>query len=397
MQLTDSGLALGITNALQFGPLVFFGLYGGVIADRSDRRRLLIATQSALALLAIAIGVLIATRLIQLWIIWLAALLLGLIMSIDRPALLSFVKDLVGESELPNAVALNNAVISSGRMIGPVISGLVIASFGTAPSFFINAVSFGLVIVALMILDVTHLHAGRPAERKPGQVREGLSYIRQDRVLGLTVLAMSAVFVTAYNFQVMVPLFASRMLGGSSELYGIVMSCLGLGAVTGSLLIASWVKPGVMMVALCCGLLSLVHIWLILPFGVYFALAGMFLLGVSSGFFNVTVTSTLQVRARDDVRGRVMAMYSMGILGSGLVGAPLAGTLADAVGVPHTFLIITTICAGTAAATAWTWSKYDSEAALPGSTDCASPKEGLIVDSWKRLAARATRTRRLAR
>jgi MFS family permease len=194
LQLDHSGLALGITNALQFGPLVFFGLYGGVIADRFDRRRLLIVTQSALALLAGAIGLLVTTHLIKLWMIWVAALLLGLIMSIDKPALLSFVKDLVGEADLPNAVALNNAVISSGRMIGPVISGLLIASFGMAPSFFVNAISFGLVVLVLMILDVANLHVTRPAERKPGQVREGLSYIRQDRVLRLTVTAMSVIF-----------------------------------------------------------------------------------------------------------------------------------------------------------------------------------------------------------
>jgi MFS family permease len=135
LQLADSGLALGITNALQFGPLVFFGLYGGVIADRFDRRRLLIVTQTALALLAASVGLLVVTNLIQLWMIWVAALLLGLIMSIDKPALLAFVKDLVGETDLANAVALNNAVISTGRMIGPVISGLLIASFGMARVF----------------------------------------------------------------------------------------------------------------------------------------------------------------------------------------------------------------------------------------------------------------------
>src|SRR6266446_3192262 len=191
LQLTDSGLALGVTNALQFGPLVFLGLYGGVIADRCDRRCLLIVTQSALGLLAAVIGLLVAINLIQLWMIWLAALLLGLIICIDRPALSSFIKDLVGEADLPNAVSLNNAVISSGRMIGPVISGLLIASFGMAPSFFINAISFGLVVVVLMILDVARLHVSRSVERKPGQVREGLSYIRQDRVLRLTLIAMS--------------------------------------------------------------------------------------------------------------------------------------------------------------------------------------------------------------
>ena len=369
LQLTDSGLALGITNALQFGPLVFFGLYGGVVADRFDRRRLLIVTQSALALLAAATGLLVATNLIQMWMIWVAALLLGLIMCIDKPALLSFVKDLVGESYLPNAVALNNAAISSGRMIGPAISGVIIASFGMAPSFLINAVSFGLVVLVLMILDVARLPVTRPGERKPGQVREGLSYIRKDRVLMLTVIAMSVIFIAAYNFQVMVPLVASRMFNGSSELFGIAMSSLGLGAVLGSLLIASWVKPGVRMIAVWCGLLSIVHMWLALPLGIYFALSGVFLLGVSCGFFNVTVTSTLQLRARDDVRGRVMAMYSIGILGSALVGAPLAGHLADIVGVSDTFLIIATICAGTAVTTGWIWWSWQ----LSASTEANHP------------------------
>lgn len=352
LKLTGSGLALGITNALQFGPLVFLGLYGGVLADRFDRRRLLIATQSAMGLLAAAIGFLVAVDLIRLWMIWAAALLLGLILSIDKPALLSFVKDLAGETDLPNAVALNNVVISAGRMIGPVVSGLLIASFGMAPSFFVNAVSFGLVVLVLMTLDAARLHRARSVERKPGQVREGLSYIRKDRVLALTVALMFAVFLTVYNFQVLAPLLTFRVLGGSVALYGVVMSALGLGAVTGSLLIAPWVTPGPRMVAWWCGLLSIVHIALALPLGTSFALTGMFLLGVACGFFSVTVAATLQIRARDDMRGRVMAVYSVAILGSGLVGAPLIGTVADAVGVSGTFLIIAAVCAGAAAAAA---------------------------------------------
>src|SRR5258708_25564771 len=226
-------------------------------------------------------------------------------------------------------------------------------SLGMAPSFLINAVSFGLVVLVLIMLDAARLPVTRPGERKPGQVREGLSYIRRDRVLMLTVIAMSVIFIAAYNFQVMVPLVASRMFNGSSGLFGIAMSSLGLDAVLGSLLIASWVKPGVRMIAVWCGLLSIVHMLLALPLGIYFALSGVFLLGVSCGFFNVTVTSTLQLRARDDVRGRVMAMYSIGILGSALVGAPLAGTLANIVGVSDTFLIIAAICAGTAVTTGW--------------------------------------------
>lgn len=209
------------------------------------------------------IGLLVVAHLIQLWMIWLAALLLGLIMCIDRPGQSSFIKDLVGEADLPNAVALNNAVISSGRMIGPVISGLLIAHSGMAPSFFVNAVSFGIVVLVLVMLDATRLHATQPAERQPGQMREGLSFIRQDHVLRLTIVAMSVIFIAAYNFQVIVPLVASRMLGGSSELLGIVMSSLGLGAVTGSLIIASWIKPGLKMIAVCCGLLSTGYVFAI--------------------------------------------------------------------------------------------------------------------------------------
>jgi predicted MFS family arabinose efflux permease len=137
------------------------------------------------------------------------------------------------------------------------------------------------------------------------------------------------------------------------------MSAMGFGAVTGSLLIAARVKPGVPMVALWCGLLGIAYGWLTLPLGVYFALAGLFLLGLAFGFFNVTVASTLQARARDDLRGRVMATYSIGILGSGLIGAPIAGALADRVGVSRTFLIIATICIVTAATTSWMWRRHE--------------------------------------
>jgi MFS family permease len=305
----------------------------------------LIVTQCVLALLAAAMGILVVTHLIRLWMIWVAALLLGLIICVDRPGQSSFIKDLVGDADLPNAMALNNAVISSGRMIGPAVSGLLIGYFGTAPSFFINAISFAMVILALTTLDVSRLHAARPVKRRPGQVRQGLSYIRHDPVLAVTVIAMSVIFIAAYNLQVMVPLVAARMLGGSSESLGLAMSSLGLGTVTGSMVIASRVKPGLMMIAVGCGLLSFVHIWLSVLSGVYFSVAGIFLLGVSCGIFNVTVSGTLQVKARDDVRGRVMSTYTIGILGSALTGGPLFGRLTDTIGVSATCLVIAAVCA----------------------------------------------------
>jgi predicted MFS family arabinose efflux permease len=274
-------------------------------------------------------------------------------MSVDRPALLSFVKDLVGEQDLANAMALNNAATSAGRMVGPVVGGVLLATLGLAPAFFINAASFALVVLVLVRLPAERLHANKPVERKSGQVREVLAFVRGDRILGMTVIAMSLVFVAAYNFQVLVPLLVSRSFGGSGELYGAAMSCLGLGAVVASLLIASWAKPGLGRVAAGCGFLAIGYTLLALPLGARVALAGMFLLGLCCGFFNVTVASTLQLRASDDGRGRVMSLYSIGILGSGLIGAPLAGTLADHIGVAPTFLIVASICAAIAVVTAW--------------------------------------------
>lgn len=355
LRLSGSGLALGITNALQFGPLLLLGLYGGVVADRLNRRVLLIVTQGALAVLAGAVGLLVAAGLIELWMVWAAALLFGLVTVFDRPGLQAFVKDLVGEADLPNAIALNNAVIASGRMVGPAVGGLLIASVGLAPGFFLNAISFGFVVVALMALDRKRLHASQLAAPKTGQIREGLTYIRSDPVLTCTVTAMSAVFIVAYNFQVMVPLLASRVLGGSSGLYGSLMSCLGFGALAGSLLIASRARTSVSFVAGLTALLGAAYTWLAAPFGPYGAFAGIFLLGLVCGLFNVTVSRMLQLRAREDLRGRVMATYSIGILGSALIGAPLAGMLADAFDVPGTFLLIGAACLCTAVVLASAW------------------------------------------
>ncbi len=255
---------------------------------------------------------------------------------------------------------MNNAVISCGRRLGPAIGGVLIAAFGLAPAFLLNAASFAGVVGVLLWLRGAALHAGARAQRKPGQVREGLACIRHDKVLALTVAAMSVVFVAAYNFQVVVPLLASRVLSGSSELFGLVMSLLGFGAVLGSLLIAARAQPGVPMIAACCGAFAVVHVWLAFTVGRPLALAGVLLLGVCAGVFNVTVAGTLQRRAPDAMRGRVMVTYSMGILGSGLIGAPLAGRLADSVGVPHTLLIIAAVCAATGAAVGWSWLRSGS-------------------------------------
>ncbi len=233
LQLSHSGLALGVTNALQFGPSVVLGMYGGVVADRRDRRRLLMTTQACLGLLALAVGLLAGIGVVRVWMIWIAAGALGLVNCFDRPALQSFVKDLVGSADLANAVAWSGAISATGRMVGPALGGLVLTTLGTAPGFAINAATFALVVVVLANLHQDELSPRTPVARVSGQVRQGLIYVCREPVLAATSIVMIVVFATAYNFQISLALIASETLAGDGRTYGALMSSAGIGRCRG--------------------------------------------------------------------------------------------------------------------------------------------------------------------
>ena len=220
LQLTHSGLAIGITNALQFGPSLVLGLYGGVIADRRDRRRLLMITEGCLGLIALLVGLLASIDVVRVWIIWVAAGTLGLVKCFDLPALQGFVKDLVGAESVANAVAWTNVVSGTGRMVGPVFGGLVLATLGPAPGFLINAGTFALVVLVLASLRPGELSPREPVARAPGQIRQGLAYLGSDPVLLTTSIVMTVVFASAYNVQVSLALIASDVLAGNGQTYG---------------------------------------------------------------------------------------------------------------------------------------------------------------------------------
>jgi MFS family permease len=248
LELTHSGVALGVTNALQFGPSILFGMYGGLVVDRRDRRRLLMITQACLGLLALMVGSLAAIGTIRVWIIWSAAGILGIVKCVDEPALQSFVKDLVGTGDLPNAVALTNTIKATGRMVGPVLGGLVLSTIGAASGFLINAATFALVVAMLARLRRKELSPRIPVARASGQIREGLVYVCTEPVLAATSIIMVMVFVSAYNFQVSLALIASETLAGDSKAYGSLMSALGLGAAVGSLILARHARTGLPMI-----------------------------------------------------------------------------------------------------------------------------------------------------
>jgi MFS family permease len=344
LELSHSGLALGVTNALQFGPSLLLGMYGGVVADRRDRRRLLMITQACLGLLALVVGLLAGIGVVRVWIIWLAAGALGLVKRFDLPALQSFVKDLVGSADLPNAVAWTNAISATGRMVGPVFGGLVLTTLGVAPAFLINAATFALVVVVLAKLRPGELSPRTPVLRASGQIRQGLTNVCKDPLLAATSIVMTVVFATAYNFQISLALIASETLAGDSQTYGALMSALGLGAVVGSLILARHTRTGLPIILVWTWTLTATQLVVAAANSLVALLAATFAYGVSAGLFSVAVISTLQMQAAEDMRGRVMALYSICFLGSSLVGGPAFGALAGLLGVSGTLRVEAFIC-----------------------------------------------------
>lgn len=345
LELSHSGVALGVTNALQFGSSLVLGLYGGVVADRSDRRRVLIVTRSCLGLLALALGLLAGIGALRVWLIWLAAGLLGLVKCFDLPALQSFVKDLVGLEDLANAVAWTNTISATGRMVGPMLGGLVLTTAGASHGFLINAVSFALVVVVLAKLRGSALAPRIPAPRASGQIREGLIYVRKDPVLAAASIIMAVVFVSAYNFQVSLALIASDVLVGDSRVYGSLMSALGLGAAVGSLILARRARTGLDAMLVWTAVLAVTQMAVAGVQDRLAVLAATFAYGVGAGLFSVTAIATLQARTADDMRGRVLALYSICFMGSSLLGGPIFGALSQWIGVPGALRVTGSVCA----------------------------------------------------
>jgi MFS family permease len=329
LRLTNRSLPVGITTALQFAPVLVFGIWGGLIADRLDKRRLLLATQGAMGTLALALGVLTATGVVRLWMIYLLALLLGCATSFDMPARQSFVTEMVGPEELPNAVGLNSAVFNAGRIIGPAVAGVLIGLVGIAPAFFANAVSYLAVMAGLWLMDPGKLFRTEPVERSRGQVRDGVRYVLATPVLRWTILLMGVVATLGLNFRVALPLLARFTYDGGPSLYGVLASIMAAGSVVGALTAASRVRPSQRLLLWSIvgfGVSSLAMAFVLSP-----ALAGLLLLPV--GFFSIawisTANSTVQLGSAPEMRGRVMSIYGLLLLGSTPIGAMIIGWLSE--------------------------------------------------------------------
>ena len=336
----NSGIALGIVTGLQFLPVLLIGMWAGVLADRYDKLRLIIGVQVAMGLLALALGLLDVTGVVQLWHVYALSAALGVASALDTPVRQSFMVELVGPDDLPNALSLNSATFNSARIVGPAVAGLAIAAVGTGWIFLANAVSFVAVLAGLLTMRRDELSTPRRVAKAKGQVREGLAYVRERPDLLVVVLLVAMIGTFGLNFQITMALVAKEVFGKGAGSFGLLTSMLAVGSLLGAL--ASARRTGLPRVRRL--LLSA------LAFGVLEVLVGlapsylvMCLLLVPTGIavltFSTTANTLLQLGSEPHVRGRVMALYALVFLGGTPVGAPLIGAVAEHLG-PRSGLLI---------------------------------------------------------
>ncbi|GEL17995.1 MFS transporter [Pseudonocardia asaccharolytica DSM 44247 = NBRC 16224] len=322
--------ALGIATALQFLPTLLLSLWGGVLADRVDKRRLLVVLQTAMGACALLLGLAVVTGAVVLWQVYLFCLLLGCFSALDVPVRQAFVSELVGPAQVANAVALNSLTFNTARIIGPAVAGVLIVAVGTGWVFLINALSFAGVVVALLVMNQARLFRTEPVSRRPGQLREGLLHVRaRPELIGVLALVF-LVSAFAINFPVTIPVLARNVFGRGAEAYGLLTTLLAIGSVAGAVLAAR--RSGQPRLRLVAGS-GLAFGALLVAVGVMptFASAGVMLVlvGFAALLFTTAANATVQLSVEPSMRGRVMGLYMLLFLGSTPLGAPLLGLVAE--------------------------------------------------------------------
>jgi MFS family permease len=352
VKLTGSGVSVGLTAGLQFLPILLFGAWGGLLADRVPKRTLLTITQLSLAVPALTMFGLSLSGLIEPWMVLGLVLLRGSVLALDNPARQSFVVEIVGPDRVLNAVALNSVVVHTARILGPAAAGLAIALIGISWCFFLNALSFLAMFVALRAMDPRRLQSPKPIDRRRGDVAAALRYVRATPELLIPLAMMALVGTISFNFQVLLPLLADFTWNGTAATYASLTAAMGVGSVAGALAAGARgrVSPGLL-------------VWASVAFGGSMLLAAgaptlelqilsLVPLGAASVTFAAGVNSALQIAVEPTMRGRVMSLYSIVFLGSTPIGAPFVGWLAEEAG-PRAGLLAGAVAALVAAGAAW--------------------------------------------
>jgi MFS family permease len=332
-QLTDhNATAVGIVMALQFGPSLFLLPLTGAAADHCDRRKLLIATQTALGLLALGLGLLTVLNVVRLWHVYVFALLLGCVTAFDAPARQTFVSDLVGEDDLSNAVALNSTTFNSARLVGPALAGVLIASISSGWVFLLNAASFAAVIGSLIRLQLDEMQVNQRPLRKPGNLLEGFRYVWERPDLKAILLMIALIGTFALNFPIFISTMAVGVFRSGAEGYGALTSTMAVGSILGTLVAASRAKPSIALLFAGSASLGLSYALAALsPTPTVFGLT-LVLIGLSAQAFTSSANSMIQLLTQPEMRGRVMAIFLAVAMGGTPIGAPIAGWVADSFG-----------------------------------------------------------------
>lgn len=384
LDLTGSPLSLGTVTALQFLPVLVLSLPAGVLVDRVPKRRLIAFTQSAAMLQALALGLLVVTGQVQLWHVYLLALLLGCTTAFDNPARQAFVSELVAREDLPNAVGLNSTLFNGARIVGPALGGLVIATFGIGICFLGNAVSFLAVLAGLLLMRPEELRPARSVSRGRllGQIADGLRFARHTRAVLLPMILMAVIGTFGYNFTVVLPLLARYALDTDALGFGALTSAMGLGSLIGALAVASLQRTSLRLILLAAAAFSALELAVAVSGSYPLTTLLLVVLGLASIFFSTGVNTTLQLHTPEHLRGRVMSLFTLLFLGSTPLGGLVTGALADRLGIQATLATEALLCGLAVLAVTWI---ARSEPRLAASEACAAgPKTTSLTERSER-------------
>ncbi|MEU9865235.1 MFS transporter [Streptomyces sp. NPDC047971] len=332
LSLTGSAAAVGITTALQFLPMLLFGLYGGVLADRYPKRRILLISQAALGLCGLALAVLTLSGHVQVWHVYLIAFLLGMVTVVDNPARQSFVSEMVGPAQLRNAVSLNSANFQSARLVGPAVAGLLIATVGSGWSFLLNGLFFLAPLAGLLMMRPAEFHKVERAPRGKGQLREGLRYVagRPDLIWPIVLVGFVGTF--GFNFPIWLTAFADDIFHVGAGTYGFLNTLMAAGSLVGALLAARRGSTRLRMLVLAAVVFGVLEIAAALSPSFWLFVLLLVPIGMFGLTVNITANSAVQLATDPVMRGRVMSLYMMVFAGGTPIGAPLLGWVTDTYG-----------------------------------------------------------------